>query len=1488
MMTGTKFDIEKFDGKNDFMLWQVRMKALLEQQFYRRSPKRRLQRGFEKKLETLYMIKSLANRLYLKKKLYTFHMHPGKSQSEHIDEFHKLVGDLAAIDAAISDKDHALLLLTSLPSSYNNFVETLLYDQDTIKLEDVVATLNSRELQKMTEAKGDGGEGFYVSGRSGQRDMEQGFRLWSYGYDNVDVMMAMSVEELLDWIMDSGGSYHITYMRDSLVDLKEYDGGNILFGDSKKCRVWGDMYVPELRRNLISLGTLEKEGFTVKMQSGKIKVKKGSLMRSTQQCMKSGVAKYLGVAGIQQQNGLVNETNMTLFAKVRCFLIQSGLSKIFWAEDTTMSTYLVNRSPSSATGFKTHIDMLGFFGWLASIKQGMLEPVKVKCIFLRYRKGTGSMQLLQGVEFEVESQEDHTFEVEPHRNVNHVDAWELFSYREDSNEAAFAVAEAEKIYAHESLTFNNTVACEVISKWKAGLKDDMDARSDVYVLSNGCRKYSDDSDVYYWEYTLAKRNILGMEIFRDQSGNTLRVSQSRFYNRKLVQTLLEGHSILSLEGSLSRDCDVEKNGKWSCIYAVGSQEYQMVCTRLDITSADVGMLDKFDHGLQTDVHVFVDFDYAMGRSITSGVYDTYGGCKGGYWAKGTCNRVMIQAKDSSGYCYWCLVKGYPWSELSDCLSIIGNEETLRRRNVQSLSLMNPTTKQSLIKFQVGKSTSKQRNEKTMLKSLAKGILNDTSAKKRPTSILAKLMGRDGLYSARPIHKQEIRLSDKSSKMITMEQQNVYEDLEASHLANQSHSLQPCTRMRKHINEMMTVQEDGDELISGSNKTESNRHMNDSNSDLMLDLLPKPDPLFVKHLHDQKFQKEAEETRAFQDPLAHLSIKSSRRKLERKLVFDSDIPQQKDVVSKPNAPNDNCGDEILQISRNVSPSESDMITMTSRITMDQNDRLTHSLSNMSEPSLFMEAKNRMLERWHTTRTKEHVEKDDREVGLVDVKHVFASPAGLGIFRNGLLPSLNNKSYKMKVYHEDDADDMAVVYSESRNDIASKKLRYNQRGESSKPSDTVNNEFGNYLPEPHSRQLAKTSIENKSPVERQTPLYDTDNGVSNEAFSADAVTSCEIEVSSESVSMLNLKLSSCIVEDINFSEADEHRSKCSQVSGLASEYSGSIQQNDHSSQSSPTDVPPSEDVLSGPHCFVKLDPRLKELKRELHLFVLKLKSTSINLTFPPMVKQLRQPSSLAVSDSVSLETSFMTHILKTTENYDHDLDTFSSSWQTIHHPKDPRLFQHMAKVISDSVSLETSFMTHIQGTILSRSEEGLLYDYIEETFFRTSKSMVAYPWVNPGKRESQITLNKIKTEDQMLKVINEIEKEDAEEFIALSYEKDPEWLHQTNEIDILGELIAEVALNDLVLEDLVHLADHTPLGEKFTKFFDVVVQTTIWSIWRYRNNVIFSAKKPSKDLIFNDIKMYSFNWIVSRGRKVSLNRIMWFDHPCNALSPFCTVI
>ncbi|GJW93206.1 ribonuclease H-like domain-containing protein [Tanacetum coccineum] len=117
-----------------------------------------------------------------------------------ISSKNKEPGDLAAINTAISDEDQALLLFTSLPSYYNNFVETLLYGWDTLKLEDMLVTLNSRELQKMTEAKGDGGKGLYnhkksqgfqkmteAKGDGGRKQQTQVSDSGADGYDRADV-----------------------------------------------------------------------------------------------------------------------------------------------------------------------------------------------------------------------------------------------------------------------------------------------------------------------------------------------------------------------------------------------------------------------------------------------------------------------------------------------------------------------------------------------------------------------------------------------------------------------------------------------------------------------------------------------------------------------------------------------------------------------------------------------------------------------------------------------------------------------------------------------------------------------------------------------------------------------------------------------------------------------------------------------------------------------------------------------------------------------------------------------------------------------------------------------------------------------------------------------------------------------------------------------------------------------------------------------------
>ncbi|GJV79526.1 RNA-directed DNA polymerase, eukaryota, reverse transcriptase zinc-binding domain protein [Tanacetum coccineum] len=87
----------------------------------------------------------------------------------------------------------------------------------------------------------------------------------------------------------------------------------------------------------------------------------------------------------------------------------------------------------------------------------------------------------------------------------------------------------------------------------------------------------------------------------------------------------------------------------------------------------------------------------------------------------------------------------------------------------------------------------------------------------------------------------------------------------------------------------------------------------------------------------------------------------------------------------------------------------------------------------------------------------------------------------------------------------------------------------------------------------------------------------------------------------------------------------------------------------------------------------------------------------------------------------------------------------------------------------------------------------------------------------------------------------------------------------------------------LDDLFSLPDHVTMESKLKPLFDVVVNASIWSLWSYKNKVLVNIKRPQKNLIFNKIKLSSFNWITSRSkRKVSFNWLDWFSNPCNSLS------
>ncbi|GKD06155.1 retrotransposon protein, putative, ty1-copia subclass [Tanacetum coccineum] len=252
-----------------------------------------------------------------------------------------------------------------------------------------------------------------------------------------------------------------------------------------------------------------------------------------QLCIESGIARHLTVAGTPQQNGVAERMNRTLMDKVRCLLIQSGLPKTFWAEATCTAAYLINRSPSTAIEKKTPMEMwsghpsdygmLRIFGCVAypHDKQGKLEPRAIKCVLLGYPEGVKGYRLyrLDGESPKIvtsrnvvfnesvmykdtlkdsgagdKSVEELQVEVELQRLNNHTPEEDQTDQEDGDDEdagdqetdqppdltnyhnmAAYAFVAAEEEDTHEPLTYQEGVACEDSSKWKAAMEEEMDS-----------------------------------------------------------------------------------------------------------------------------------------------------------------------------------------------------------------------------------------------------------------------------------------------------------------------------------------------------------------------------------------------------------------------------------------------------------------------------------------------------------------------------------------------------------------------------------------------------------------------------------------------------------------------------------------------------------------------------------------------------------------------------------------------------------------------------------------------------------------------------------------------------------------------------------------------------------------------------------------------------------------------------------------------------
>nr|GEX73138.1 retrovirus-related Pol polyprotein from transposon TNT 1-94 [Tanacetum cinerariifolium] len=568
----------------DFGLWRVKMRALLIQhgceaalevlpadmeaqakdELNKKAHSNKVLRevtgettavGVWSKLETLYMTKSLDDKLYLKKKLYTFYMPAGRKISEHIDEFNKIVLDLANIEVKFEDEDVALLLLTYLPTSYEHFVDTLLYGLEALTLEDVMATLNSKEIKERSKEKGDDGEGLYVRERTDRRDSRQsrgksrsksrGGRLKCYIFQSEDHLKKIVLRII-------ARSHQVTSIKmiNQAPVVQFMTVMRVLLGDNRECKIRG---IGNVRVQL-------KDGSSFVLHNVRDNCVHSLDGHAVEGELNASVEEKDSLAQVLEKQGL--------FGK-------KSLGKLDFCEDCVLG-----KSHRVSFGVGRHttqgvIDYVYSDLWGPSQVESLRatpppsSPPSRHHLHLPAIAPTPPCHHLYHhpdhhvITISTIHRRCHITDLPPHLHCDHAT---------DQGCIGLAVITMKRqqreylVYASAEGVFGFICTKGVFGFVYTRIGGDIDDGMDVLVRWQGDGD-GDEMEVMREDLEEAKK-ILGMEIVRDRSRKILRVSQSghvskilnnfRIDNGKSVQMPLGGHFKLSLKDCPIRDCDVER------------------------------------------------------------------------------------------------------------------------------------------------------------------------------------------------------------------------------------------------------------------------------------------------------------------------------------------------------------------------------------------------------------------------------------------------------------------------------------------------------------------------------------------------------------------------------------------------------------------------------------------------------------------------------------------------------------------------------------------------------------------------------------------------------------------------------------------------------------------------------------------------------------------------------------------------------------------
>ncbi|KAF0706886.1 hypothetical protein AaE_013899 [Aphanomyces astaci] len=193
-----------------------------------------------KRLEDHYEKKTLANKLYLRRKFFSTIMEEGSDMLTHINQLKTLAEQLEAVGAPVSEDDLVITLLCSLSESYDVLITALESRSDALTWEFVKARLLHEEMKRKEQgADGSKSAAFLAS----KRDKTKKFPCHKCGEKghwankcpkreskpdvaaiaNADehfLFMASlkSHDQLQDeWFIDSGATHHMTNSKEHFV-----------------------------------------------------------------------------------------------------------------------------------------------------------------------------------------------------------------------------------------------------------------------------------------------------------------------------------------------------------------------------------------------------------------------------------------------------------------------------------------------------------------------------------------------------------------------------------------------------------------------------------------------------------------------------------------------------------------------------------------------------------------------------------------------------------------------------------------------------------------------------------------------------------------------------------------------------------------------------------------------------------------------------------------------------------------------------------------------------------------------------------------------------------------------------------------------------------------------------------------------------------------------------------------------------------------------